>query len=639
MMMLIILPIIFWLAVFFIFIKYSENEVILTNVREAFIWATIIYGVSTVFIIEGLGYFHLMTTFYLGAAWLVALVVAGSSWFYLKIPTKIIRILKVDLSYMDKILLGLIIIIIGLTALTAIIAPPNNYDAMTYHLARVAHWEQNRSVAHYPTHILRQLSMSPGAEYHTLNFAVLSGNDHFANLVQWFSMVGSLIIISLIARSLGADHRVQIFSAFIGATIPMGIMQSTSAQNDYAVAFWLLGFAYFIIKLEKGSPLLNVLPASAALGLAWLTKATAYFFSAPFILWLMVVLYKREKINAWKYVLVVAVMPLLINSAFYLRNYQLFGSPLGPHDNNIPNEIHSLWSSSLNVVKYISQNINTPSAAVNGYIYGGVNKLHEIMRVNLNDRRTSAFAAFTVEAYAPHEDLIGNPLHLLLIFVCSLLLIFKPKVKDDATYAYVASLVGSVLVFFALVKYQPWLNRLLFPVVVMFSPFIGIMAKKHFPRYLLITFLVLLFLADLPPLLMNIKKPWVTPFFAPAKYHYSLSDHSREYFYFAAKPETYHCYKKLSIMIRQHKYDKIGLIGIDNEYPLWAMLKNDQKPVRLEHIEVGNVSRMIAREFVPNAVIDFGSATDRGKRLKTNYKHQVTIGRDSSGGLITLYGK
>ena len=52
-------------------------------------------------------------------------------------------------------------LLLGIVALTA---PPNTWDSMTYHMPRVEHWIENRNVEPYPTHILRQLSLGPGAE-------------------------------------------------------------------------------------------------------------------------------------------------------------------------------------------------------------------------------------------------------------------------------------------------------------------------------------------------------------------------------------------------------------------------------------------------------------------------------------------
>ncbi len=77
---------------------------------------------------------------------------------------------------------------------------------MSYHLARVAHWGQNHTVAFYPTHIVRQLYQPPWAEYAMLHLYILAGGDRLANLVQWVAMAVSLVGVSVIARQLGAGH-------------------------------------------------------------------------------------------------------------------------------------------------------------------------------------------------------------------------------------------------------------------------------------------------------------------------------------------------------------------------------------------------------------------------------------------------
>ncbi len=85
----------------------------------------------------------------------------------------------------------------------AVVAPPNNYDSMTYHMSRVEHWIQNQSVFHYPTNITRQLFSAPWAEFAILHFQILSRSDFFANLVQWTSFLGVVIGVMAIVEKIG----------------------------------------------------------------------------------------------------------------------------------------------------------------------------------------------------------------------------------------------------------------------------------------------------------------------------------------------------------------------------------------------------------------------------------------------------
>ncbi len=113
---------------------------------------------------------------------------------------------------------------------------------MTYHLTRVVNWIDRGSVAHYRTNNLRQLYLGPWAEFSILHLRVLSGSDRLSALVQFAAMIGSIAGVSRIAQRIGADRRGEVFAAVCCATIPMGILQGSSTQNDYASAFWVVCF-------------------------------------------------------------------------------------------------------------------------------------------------------------------------------------------------------------------------------------------------------------------------------------------------------------------------------------------------------------------------------------------------------------
>jgi hypothetical protein len=172
--------------------------------------------------------------------------------------------------------------ILACTFVIAIVSPPNNWDSMIYHMSRVMHWLQQEGVDHFPTNILPQIELNPWAEFAILQFQALSGGDYLANLVQWFSMAGCIIGVSLIASLFAATARGQLLSGLIAATIPMGILQSSSTQNDLVVSFWLVCFIVFGIMSARERSLAWIVLMSLSLGLAVLTKGTAYIFSAPF---------------------------------------------------------------------------------------------------------------------------------------------------------------------------------------------------------------------------------------------------------------------------------------------------------------------------------------------------------------------
>lgn len=233
--------------IFYFLILYQREGCI----RHSMLSAAIVWGLLLVAITEILSLSESLTFTWLARTWgfsnIVLICIYTRFVRGQKQPSfiKVIRRIFISFSPLSLAVTS-IVVTVGLTAL---IAPPNNWDSMTYHMARVAHWIQNQSVRHYPTHELRQLYQSPWSEFAILHLQILSGGDYWANLVQWSSMVGSLVGVSLIAEELGADRGGQIFSSVVAVTIPMGILQGSSTQNDW-VASLLVSLPYLFYNAQ-----------------------------------------------------------------------------------------------------------------------------------------------------------------------------------------------------------------------------------------------------------------------------------------------------------------------------------------------------------------------------------------------------
>ena len=114
------------------------------------------------------------------------------------------------------------------------------------------------------------------------------------------------------------------------ATIPMGIMQASTTQNDYVAALWLVCLTSALLAIGSHPGPFPVLGAGASLGLALLTKGTANIFALPFVLVFLAMGRDRTVSRKLEQGLVIGLCALALNAPQYLRNFELFGSPLGP---------------------------------------------------------------------------------------------------------------------------------------------------------------------------------------------------------------------------------------------------------------------------------------------------------------------
>ncbi|MEA1977084.1 MAG: 4-amino-4-deoxy-L-arabinose transferase, partial [Chloroflexota bacterium] len=181
--MLLLISILTFLAIFLHIFGRSESlERSNFNGRGAFLSAAVIWGVLVTSTLETLNFFNAISEVWLGFAWGAAFL--GVVWIIRRSGSQKAAYEAFKRSHQRIPWLGVIVligmgIIVVALLIIAIVSPTNNADSLLYHMTRVMHWAQNRSLDHYPTAYHHQLIMPPWAEMAILTLRTLWGNDRF----------------------------------------------------------------------------------------------------------------------------------------------------------------------------------------------------------------------------------------------------------------------------------------------------------------------------------------------------------------------------------------------------------------------------------------------------------------------------
>jgi hypothetical protein len=552
------------------------------SIRECYLRVAIVAGVLVATITEGLSALGLLTFWPLILAWVTiagpALCLVASRQ---ACPGRSrLGELGRSLTSFDLAMGGWIVVVTALTGVLAVFAVPTNWDSMVYHLARVAHWVQNESVAFYPTAVVRQLYLPPWAEYAVLHLFIVAQGDRLANLPQWGSMIGSLVGVSLIARQLGADARGQILSSFVCATIPMGIMQSSTTQNDYVVAFWLVCLVSALMSLDLQPGLAAPLAAGAALGLALLTKGTANIFAAPFVVYFVAGGRGRTLSVKLKQGLLIAVCALTLNAPHYARNLERFGFALGPGGEGpytYTNQEFSLPVLLSNVLRNLALHAGTPWRGVNTKVEQAITAVDSTLGIAPDDpRSTWPNTRFAVIAPIAHEDLAGNGFHLLLVAAAGLAVL---RIRsNERIRGYAGCLVVAFLLFCLLLRWQPWHSRLHLPLFVLGAPLAGLVFERLNTRALSVV------------LLMLAASSW---YFLTGNTAHPLSGPKAVFRMSRTEQRLAHAdpaYLGAARFVKATGCSRLGLAIASNdpEYVLWALLPDVRRRGRMEHVSTGD---------------------------------------------------
>lgn len=599
--MLTALPLAAYLAMVWVFRLRGEGW------RSAALGAAICWSVFLALITEILSIPRLITRPALALAWL-SLVLVVSAWG---------RMLEGSASLgedtgekrrqqsaasptdgLEWLLLSGIGLLISLVGITAIVSAPNNWDAMAYHMSRVAQWMTNRDVSLYPAFYSVQLWMSPWAEYAMLHFDVLYGGDRFVNLVEVLSMIGSITGASLIAQQLGASVRGQLFAAVAVATLPEGVLEASGAMNTYVGAFWIVTAVYYLLRWNKHQSWDIAFALGSAIGLAILSKGTAYVFLSCILLvcWWMGSVQARKRLLARLPLLVVIL--LLLNGPLYVRNYWLSGSPLGfpsafgdDPQRQVRNSHVSPSIAFSGVVKNLALHVATPIGAVNDRTQRTIVWMLRGLGIDPSDPVSTYRGGFHMNSFSSNEARAGNPLQLALIGLTCYLL-FTGRIKDRNVYLYMLGLAGSFVLFCAVIRWQPWNSRYHLPLFALGMGVVGVAVERRWNKFVLSGVACLLLVSALPFAVFNSLRP-LAPWPRASIFRQSRLDS-----YFADSHDWWkNSYVATAKFVESTNCKSIGVDSSleDFDYPLYALLNVGRSDREVSYVRVNNITADYAR--------------------------------------------
>jgi hypothetical protein len=572
--------------------------------REIILYAVLIQALLLLIITELLSVFSLLAFTPVAISWLVVFLGLAAFLFKNRNKAKAFalgfwsdsRKTYSNLKPVEKLLIYGIGIISLLVFVQGIIYPPNNWDSLTYHMARIPSWLAQRSLAPFPTHIIRQIYQPPFAEYIIMHAGVLSRSDVFSASVQFFSFVFLLVTMAGIARLLGLVRYYQLLTVFLCATLPEIVLQASSTQNDVVACFFVLTAYYFVIKALRENALRDNVLIGISVGLAIMTKATAYIYLAPVLIYfaiaILVKVIREKRFSNLVYALIAALLVICINTPRTIRNYEASGNIWGTTQQELSTYSNKHFSPGLiasGILKNVGLHLGVISVkqvarAANDAMY----QLHKAAHIDINDPGNTFFGT---EYSSPlhteaQEDSAPNFLHFVLITIATVVLAFHFfKGNRNKAMTLLFWIMAAQIIFLCVyLRWQPWNTRLHIPMFMLGCVLIAYaMSISRFCRRVFSIIIPIVFIYCFLIIIRNESRPYDLKIEHGAV-GISGTMHPRYQNYFNNKPDYYPEYAAVAQQMRQCAYKNIGLLlAVDDlEYPLFTNCFSETiKPVNI----------------------------------------------------------
>lgn len=519
--------------------------------------------------------------------------------------------------------------------LLAVKTVPYNWDSMTYHLSRIFYWVQNRTVAHYATHINRQVASPVLGEFVNLHVYAMTGeSDIFVNLLQCMSYLTDGILIYYIAKKINCSKSFCVMASILFYTMPIAFAEALTTQVDNYSALWMLCFTYLILDLldpekkivfSKGI-LFRICILTLCIAFGYLAKPSVGIAMVFFALWLLVMVIKRKDNIAFlaAYLLIAGFILIAILAPEFLRNIATFGALSDPVAGE--RQLIGTLEPRYVLVNFLKNfTFNMPSI----WLYNSteiilkcVGSFAGLLNVEINNPTISEdgriFSVHLAQSYG--HDVAVNPVLIYLLLISVICLIMKNRKRHlaDVRNQYFLITCAAFLTFCAVLRWEPFVSRYMISYFAILCPGITGQLEMFFDS------------KNEKSQRNEIGFKAVLYFVCIVEFVGLLSSHGeialtnlRPEGYFGGREGMVENYKKIANIVSEREYSNIGLIvDYDScEYPLLAMLDNYDC---IEHVNVTNATEKYEnRDFVPDVIITLDYDMPSETLLCHNHEYEI----------------
>ncbi len=421
------------------------------------------------------------------------------------------------LTWRGKSALAAAVVIMAYALGSALFSPPNNFDSLAYHMPRIIFWMQQHSLASYPTSDPLQLCMPPGLEMIGLQLMVLAhGNDWAINLIGWLTALFLGFAASLISREIGGNKDSEALCGLMVVSMPMVFCSASTFTPEILEALWTTFAALLLLRISRNRQCgpITFLCLAGAISLMPLTHGTGYLFGVPIAIFAAVAFWRTNRSRVVPWLLMIAIVTLIINSGYLIRNMRQFGAPLGPLHSKDPrlvllNGEFNIQTIPVNVLRTTASMFSGPSHLLNIGVDKVIFGIAGFLHLDIQDPQTmyvypGVRIYFDGATYhAGNEDRVGWPFQMLLFLLIPPGLIFLRDQSISAlSWKFLLLPVACLIMAAAFLRWQAIANHLLPAIPAMAAPVAAIVLNSRLFRWMTPLVLVGLFAWLVPTMLL-----------------------------------------------------------------------------------------------------------------------------------------